>query len=148
MTAQAACYQDGCKYVTRLCAATINTTKIPVPVGGGGSEVVVSGSVVTSVVVTSSVVTSVVVVVTSAVTVVISADVISVDVVVPSVVDNVVADVVVDVVVVVTPSSPKKHCVWMVSSLTIPSGPRTSQPPHPVRGHCTYFSCSFTIAPL
>ena len=50
--------------------------------------------------------------------------------------------------VVVTPPSPVKHWVWMVSSLTIPLGPRTSQPPHPVRGHCTYASCSLTILPL
>ena len=47
--------------MSHYCSASINTTKIPVPVGGGGSEVVVSGSVVTSVVVTSAVVTSVVV---------------------------------------------------------------------------------------
>ena len=57
-------------------------------------------------------------------------------------------DVVVEVEVVVPPSSLSKHCVWMVSSLTIPPGPRTSQPPHPDRGHCTYFSCSLVILPL
>ena len=54
----------------------------------------------------------------------------------------VVVTVVEDVVVVVAPSSPVKHCVCTVSSLTIPLGPRTSQPPQPVLGHCTYFSCS------
>ena len=57
-------------------------------------------------------------------------------------------DVVVEVEVEVPPSSLSKHWVWMVSSLTIPSGPRTSQPPHPDRGHCTYFSCSLVILPL
>ena len=54
----------------------------------------------------------------------------------------VVVTVVEDVVVVVAPSSPVKHCVCTVSSLTIPPGPRTSQPPHPDLGHCTYLSCS------
>ena len=57
-------------------------------------------------------------------------------------------DVDVVVEVEVPPSSLSKHCVWMVSSLTIPLGPLTSQPPHPVRGHCTYFSCSLVILPL
>ena len=61
---------------------------------------------------------------------------------------TVVVDVVVEVEVEVPPSSPSKHWVWMVSSLTIPPGPLTSQPPHPDRGHCTYLSCSLVILPL